>query len=375
MKSGSSGVGDGMQAMSAASSSVSVARQKKRALDASFFRRGILVALFSSLMYGFYTAFVTAGQSSALWFGWMDAIDPTAFLVVFILPTVASAINDTCSAIWALAITAKQGKLNDFGRTVNTRPGVILILSALVGGPIATVAYIIALSQAGTIVVPIAALNPAIGSILSRILYKQELGPRKLLGIAICVAAGLMIGSASLTGDSSSNMVLGLVLAFIAALGWGAEGCIAGYASCMIDTQIGITIRQCVSGVVELLVILPILSLFGGISLGQAFGYVGAAVTDLPTIACFIVAGFSAYKSFASWYRGNSMCGTALGMACNGTYTFVAPLVTWIIVGVVMGIDGYALPPIAWIAALVMILGIVVIAVDPKELFGEKETA
>ena len=62
-------------------------------------------------------------------------------------------------------------------------------------------------------------------------------------------------------------------------------------------------------------------------------------------------------------------------MACNGTYTFVAPLVTWVVVGLIMGIPGYALPPIAWIAAIVMILGIVVIAVDPKELFGKKEEA
>jgi drug/metabolite transporter (DMT)-like permease len=356
-------------------SAVSIAKQKKKELDSSFFKKGIMVALFSSLMYGFYTAFVTAGQNSQLWTSWTSAINPTAFLAVFIIPTVASAINDSCSAIWALAITAKQGKLGDFGRTINTKPGVILMLSALVGGPIATVAYIIALSQAGTIVVPIAALNPAIGSILSRVLYKQELGPRKIAGIAICVLAGLMIGTASLTGDSSSNMVLGLALAFIAALGWGAEGCIAGYASCMIDTQIGITIRQCVSGVVELIVILPVLSLIGGVNLGQTFGYVGAAITDLPTILCFIVAGFSAYKSFASWYRGNSMCGTALGMACNGTYTFVAPLVTWIIVGLIMGVPGYALPPIAWVAAVVMILGILVIAVDPKELFGKKEEA
>ena len=53
----------------------------------------------------------------------------------------------------------------------------------------------------------------------------------------------------------------------------------------------------------------------------------------------------------------------------------MAPLVTWIVVGLIMGIPGYALPPIAWIAAIVMILGIVVIAVDPKELFGKKEEA
>lgn len=111
--------GDEMEEASA----IGVARRKKRELDASFFKKGILVALFSSLMYGFYTAFITAGESSSLWLGWLQAISPTAFLAVFILPTVASAINDSCSALWALGITAKQGKLADFGRTVNTKPG------------------------------------------------------------------------------------------------------------------------------------------------------------------------------------------------------------------------------------------------------------
>ena len=54
-------------------SAVSVATQKKRELDSSFFKKGIMVALFSSLMYGFYTAFVTAGQNSQLWTSWTSA--------------------------------------------------------------------------------------------------------------------------------------------------------------------------------------------------------------------------------------------------------------------------------------------------------------
>ena len=65
-------------------SAVSVATQKKRELDSSFFKKGIMVALFSSLMYGFYTAFVTAGQNSQLWTSWTSALNPTAFLAVFI---------------------------------------------------------------------------------------------------------------------------------------------------------------------------------------------------------------------------------------------------------------------------------------------------
>lgn len=40
-----------------------------------------------------------------------------------------------------------------------------MITAALVGGPIAGVAYIIAIQMAGPIVIPIAALNVAVGAI------------------------------------------------------------------------------------------------------------------------------------------------------------------------------------------------------------------
>lgn len=86
----------------------------------------------------------------------------------------------------------------------------------------------------------------------------------------------------------------------------------------------------------------------------------------------FVASGFFAYTSFSNWYRGNSMCGTALGMACNGTYSFFVPLCSWIIIGLIMGIEGFALPAIAWIAALVMVAGITVIAVNPLDFLKKK---
>ena len=58
----------------------------------------------------------------------------------------------------------------------------------------------------------------------------------------------------------------------------------------------------------------------------------------------FVASGFFAYTSFSNWYRGNSMCGTALGMACNGTYSFFVPLCSWIIIGLIMGIEASPCP-------------------------------
>ena len=181
-----------------------------------------------------------------------------------------------------------------------------------------------------------------------------------------------MIGFTGLTGALGPGVVPGLLLAFIAALGWGIEGCIGGFGTSMIDPQIGITIRQVTSGSVNLIIILPLLTLFGGGDLATTYQCVGQAFADIPSVFFFVASGFFAYTSFSNWYRGNSMCGTALGMACNGTYSFFVPLCSWIIIGLIMGIEGFALPAIAWIAALVMVAGITVIAVNPLDFLKKK---
>ena len=87
----------------------------------------------------------------------------------------------------------------------------------------------------------------------------------------------------------------------------------------------------------------------------------------------FAASGLCAFVSYMSWYKGNSMCGAALGMACNGTYSFWGPFCCWIVLGVFGGIDGWGLAPIAWIAAVLMVLGILVIAMNPLDLFKKRE--
>lgn len=350
-----------------------LAKRKKRELDQGFFKKGILLGLFSGVTYGLYTAFITAAENLGVWGDWWSGFEATSFVVIFILPTIASALNDLCSALWALAVTAKQGKLGDFVLTLKSKPGLIMVGAALVGGPIATTCYIIALSQAGPIASPVAALNVTAGAIFGRVLYKQKLGGRTILGIAVCLAASVMIGSTALSGEVGSGMVTGLIFALIAALGWGLEGTIAGFGTSMIDSQIGITIRQCTSGIADLCILLPVLALIGGTGVGTAFGYLGQAITNTPWILVFLLSGFFAYISFASWYRGNSMCGSALGQALNGTYTFFAPLFTWIVMGIAMGLEGYALAPIAWVAAIVMLVGIFIMAVDPRDFLRKED--
>lgn len=348
----------------------------KQKLSAQFFRKGIIIALLSGLLYGLYSASMTLGMTKGVWADWYgpNTAGLSAFVIVYVLGALGSAVNDSLSALWALSNVGVKGKLGDFFRTLNTLPGKVMILAALIGGPISSAAYVVGLQMAGSIVIPITALCPAIGAILGRVLFKQELNGRMKIGIAICVLASFLIGSTSIGGDKPPTMFWGICIAFIAALGWGFEGCVAGYGTSMIDSEIGITIQQITSGMANLLILLPIMSAMAG-NTTLSFDLAVQAFTSGSAIIWFVFSGLFSFLSYMFWYRGNSMCGAALGMACNGTFSFWGPFWCWIVLGVIAGIDGWGLPPIAWFAAFLMAFGILVIAMNPLDLFKKKEVS
>ncbi|MFT5730256.1 MAG: drug/metabolite transporter (DMT)-like permease [Desulforhopalus sp.] len=338
----------------------------KKALASSFRRRGIMVALFSGLCYGFYTAFMTLGMSKGMWIEWYGANSGlSSFAVLYFLGALGAATTDTCSAVWAISIAVIRGRFGDFTRCIKTKPGMVMVGAAIIGGPLASTAYVVGLQMAGSLVVPIAALCPAVGAILGRVWFKQELNGRMMLGIIICFGASFMIGSTGLGDNAPDNLMLGLFFGLVAAVFWGIEGCVCGYGTSMIDPEIGITIRQVTSGASNLIILVPV---FGMIANVDAFGMVVQSFTDPEAMIWFALAGLSAYGAFMYWYKGNAMCGAPLGMSCNGTFSFWGPFCCWIVLGVVFGIDGWVVPPIAWAAAVIMVIGIFIIAMNPMDL-------
>lgn len=345
----------------------------KHKLASSFKRKGIVIALLSGLLYGFYTAFMTLGMSKGVWVEWYgENSGLSAFTVMYLLSAIGAATTDTCSALWAVGIAGFRGRFADFLRCIKTKPGMVMVAAAIIGGPLASTAYVVGLQLAGSLVVPIAALCPAVGAILGRFLFKQELNARMLFGIAICFGASFMIGSTSLDGAGGPNLMLGLFFGFLAAICWGIEGCVCGYGTSMIDPEIGITIRQVTAGFSNLFILVP---LFGFIANVDAFGMVAQSFSDTQSMVWFVLAGLSAYLTFMYWYKGNAMCGAALGMSCNGTFSFWGPFCCWLILGVAMGMEGWAMPPIAWAAAVIMVIGIFIISMNPMDLFKNNEEA
>ena len=346
----------------------------KQKADSKFLKRGVFFAIMSGFCYGLYTAFLTLGMAKGVWGAdWYGANTTglSAFAITYVLGALGSAVNDTISGIWSLISVAIKGELGDFFRCLKTKPGLVMIVCALIGGPIASTCYVVALQMGGSIIVPVAALNSAFGAVLGRILFKQELNGRMILGIVICILAAGIIGGTSFA-DMGPTALMACGIALICALGWGIEGAVAGFGTTLIEYNIGITIRQCTSGLSNMIILLPIMCMIDG-NIGLAPNLLGTAFTD-SSIIFFIISGFFAMPAYSFWYKGNSMCGAALGMVCNGAYAFWGPFWCMIVLGFIDGQEGWMLTPVQWGAALIMIVGIALVGnLNPLALFKKKE--
>jgi drug/metabolite transporter (DMT)-like permease len=317
----------------------------------------------AGMLYGVYSSFLTLGMDVGHWVDWKAGL--SAFTVVYVLASLGAALNDSLSALWALLIMAVRGKLPELVQTLRSRAGAIVVAAAVIGGPIASTSYVVALQTAGSIIIPITALCPAFGAILGKVFLKQPLTWLMGLGVSVCVAAGVLIGISNGVSEDSGSIGLGIAFALIAALGWGIEGCLGGFVTANTDPGVSIAIRQAVAGAVNLFLLLPLLCLIGGdVALAPKLAL--AAFTSWPEIALIAVSALAAYLSWALWYKGNALCGTALGMACDATYSFWGPLACWVLLGIVIGQDGWNLPPVAWLGAVVMVGGIFVLAIGAR---------
>lgn len=307
---------------------------------------GVSTGLISGLMYGLYTTFVLiAGYYKPL----------AGAVGLFAAPYVTSGLNDLFAGIWLTAYNVKTGRIREIGRSLRLFPGKIILIGSLVGGPIASGAYLMGLAMAGAYAIPISAMYILFGALFARIFLKQKIVPRVGIGMVICVVGAIVINWVKPEG--SSNFTLGIICAFVAAIGWALEGVFAAYGSAMLDTDVVINIRQLLSGIVDLIVILPMV---GGM------GLLKGTLFSLPPVMWLLVSGLCAAISYLCWYKSNSTIGCAMGMSLNITYAF------WGVLFCILFLK-QPLTPTIIIGSIIIILGAVLVSVDPFELLMKKE--
>lgn len=340
-------------------------------LKTSFFKKGLAVGLISGVFYGLHSAFITFAMTKGIWASWSGDSHLPFLIKLYFLGALASVLNDSCSALWSLSNLCLKGKIADFFSVIHTKPGHLIIIASLIGGPVSNAAYIIALQTAGSLVIPVSALCIAIGAILGHVFFQRALNQHMVIGILICLSSTLMIASTQFNNSMNNHYLIGFFIALLAAFGWGIEGCLGGYATAIVDYEISIAIRQCISslgGFILLSTLFAILS-------KEAFlapKLLVEALSNIESLVFFFVSSFLAWASCGLWYKSNSMCGPALGMASNGTYAFWGPFFCWLLLGVITNHSGWNLSPMLWSAAILMFIGIFIISYHPTHFFKHK---
>ena len=322
------------------------ADDKMKLVGKKFRVTGITTGLISGLTYGIYTTLVLVA-------GYYEPLASAVGMLA--APYVCSGLNDLFAGIWLTIYNANGGRLGELGRSLNTFPGKMIVLGSLLGGPIANGAYLVGLAMAGAYAIPISATCSLFGAIFAWIFLKQKPTKRVVAGMMICVAGAIIINWVKPEG--SPNFTLGIICALIAAVSWGLEGMLSSYGGAMIDTDVAVNLRELISGVVDLVIIVP---LVGGLAL---LG--GTMAAGLPLL-WLAAAGLNAAVSFVCWYKSNSTVGCAIGMSLNVTYAF------WGVFFCVLFL-GQALTPTIVIGSVVIVLGAILVTMNPLDLFRKGE--
>ncbi len=306
--------------------------------------------LFSGILWGLDTVVLGIALSMSPYIGTAEAI---AFAAI-----ASSFLHDAGCAIWLMIYMGAKRRLKDTLAALKTRSGKVVMLGALLGGPIGMTGYVIAINNIGAAYTAIiSAFYPALGAFLSFVLLKEKMDGKQIASLVAALVGVMAMGYISAGDSEMGNATLGLVGAVLAVIGWGSEAvlCAWGMRDDALDNETALQIRETTSALVYGIVVLP---LFG------AWDFTASAAPSLATgvIALSALAGTASYLFY---YKGISVIGAAKAMALNISYSAWAVVFGFVLQGTV--------PTPATVFFCVLILaGTVLAASDWSELFGRK---
>ncbi len=325
--------------------SQAVAEQMQMAQELSHAKKGLLYGVLSGASWGLDGVILGIALAMA------PFTDGTS---LYAGAMAGACMHDGFAGLWIFFYNLFTGRWKEYGRTLRTRPGMIVCIGALFGGPIAMTGYLIGINMAGaSYSLAITAMYPAVGAILAVVILKEKITPRVWMGIITCIGGAIIVGWTPPDSAAYPHFYLGLGLSLLATFGWGMEGVLSTYGMDMADPDIAIGIREATSFVVYLVAILPFaagLTMFWGAFVQNVVWYMAAA-------------GLAGGFSYVMWYRALNTTGVGRAMALNVTYAL------WAIV------FGYFLTDLQLtanliIGACVITFGTILVVANPKELLN-----
>ena len=251
--------------------------------------------------------------------------------------------------------------MRDTLAALKTKSGKVVMLGALLGGPLGMTGYVVAINNIGAgYTAIISAFYPAFGALMAFLVLKERMRPRQFAAL-VCALVGVMVMGYATSGDAASgNAALGLGGAVVCVVGWVSEAvlCAWGMRDDAVDNETALQIRETTSAIVYALVVLPL------------FGAWGFTVSAVPTFATGVVvlSGLAGAASYLFYYKGIATIGAARGMALNITYSAWAVVFGLVLLG--------SVPSVVQVVCCVVIMaGTVLAACDWDELFARGRSA
>jgi drug/metabolite transporter (DMT)-like permease len=317
--------------------------------DLSFAKRGIGKGLLSGAAWGL----------DGVLMGMVLGLAPfTNNISLFAAPLVGACIHDGFAALWLFIYNVFNGKWRDYARTLKTRPAKIIILAAILGGPVGMSGYLLGIYFAGaSYTAAITAAYPAIGVILGSIFLKEKIKPRVWAGIILAISGSLVVGFVPPDGSSYPHFYLGISLAVVSALGWAVEGVLSTYGMDLVDSDIAIGIREATSFFVYILAILPLAG-------GTAYQILTDSFTR-PSGWFIAIVGLVGGTSFLSWYRAMNMTGVGRTMGLSVTFALWSVFFGWLL-------NNLQITPNLLVGVIIIFLGTLLTIGNPKDLLNLK---
>ena len=273
---------------------------------------------------------------------------------IFAAPLVGACLHDGFAALWLFIHNILNGKWRDYRRTLKTLPAKIIILAAILGGPIGMSGYLLGIYFAGaSYTSAITAAYPAIGAILGAIFLKEKISLRVWAGITLAITGSFIVGLVPPEGSDFPHFYLGIGLAAVAAIGWALEGVMSTYGMDVVDSDIAIGIKQATSFFVYIFAILP---LIGGVT----FQILSDSFTT-PSGWYFAVIGLVGATSSLSWYRAMNMTGVGRAMGLNVTFALWSVFFGWLL-------NNLQITPNLIIGVVIISMGTILTIGNPKDL-------
>lgn len=311
-------------------------------------KKGIIYALVSGVFWGLDAVMLAA---ILVWVVAKGTVTEAAPLFL-LMPLIFAMLHDASAGIFMVFFCMANGKIKEYLRTLRTKPGWVIVLAAVFGGPLAMSGYLLGISMGGPYAVAITTCFPAAGAIMGAIFLKEKIYPRVWFGIALVLIGSVIISWSPPEGGQYPLFYWGIALAVLSTIAWAIEGVLGTLGMDLVDSDLALGIRELSSGVMYALFIIPVFwAMFSNI------------IVDGPVVLATFGVGCVGAVAYLTYFKGLNRTGVARGQALHVNYGLWYILFSWLF--------GQTEPTAnLWIGAIIAIIGIVFIVGNPKELFS-----